>query len=278
MKEILVTGAGSYIGESFSRYMATHFPEECRVSSVDTMDEGWKNMDFSRFDSVFHVAGIAHRKETEDIAPLYYAVNRDLAVEAAQLAKAAGVKQFVFLSSMSVYGMETGHITRQTEPAPKSHYGRSKFEAEQQITALADAGFQVSVLRPPMVYGKNCKGNFQTVVKLVKKLPFFPKVNNRRSMIHIDNLCAYVSWCIRNGIGGLHLPQDPAYMNTSQMAAGIAKGLNKKLYLSVVLGWGVMLLLPFVKAAQKAFGSLTYEQEEMPVKEISAPESVISSV
>jgi UDP-glucose 4-epimerase len=224
------------------------------------------------------VAGIAHRKETKENAPLYYKVNRDLAAQAARLAKAAGVKQFVFLSTMSVYGMETGHITRQTQPAPKSHYGKSKLEAEELLAPLADASFTITVLRPPMVYGKDCKGNFQSVIKLVKTFPAFPKVNNQRSMIWIENLCAYVAYCIHHGLGGLHLPQDPEYMNTSEMAACIAKGLNKKLYTSRLLGLCVKILLPFLKPAQKAFGSLTYAQEQPPIQAVSGPEAVTRSV
>ena len=222
MKKILIMGAGSYIGQQFEQYITNRYPACYIVSTVDTMDPNWKDTEFSQYDCVFHVAGIAHRKETKENAPLYYAVNRDLAVQTAELAKAAGVKQFVFLSSMSVYGVETGHITRQSQPAPKSNYGKSKFEAEQQIVAMADDSFTVTVLRPPMVYGKDCKGNFQTVVKLVKKLPVFPKINNRRSMIYIENLCLYITRCIEQDLGGLHLPQDPGYMNTSQMASGIA--------------------------------------------------------
>ena len=278
MKNILITGAGSYIGQSFAQYIAAHCSEKYRVSTVDTIGNDWKNTDFSQYDCVFHVAGIAHRKETAENAPLYYTVNRDLAVQIAQAAKAAGVKQFVFLSSMSVYGLETGHITRATQPAPKSHYGKSKLEAEQLLAPLADDSFILTVLRPPMVYGKDCKGNFQSVIKLVKKLPFFPKINNRRSMLYIENLCAYVVFCIENQLGGLHLPQNPEYMNTSEMAGYIAKGLGKKLRPSRLLGFGVWLLLPFLKPAQKAFGSLTYEQENIPLTLVCSEESVTVSV
>ena len=278
MKKILITGAGSYIGESFTRYINEYFPQEYQVCTVDTMDSGWKDTDFSRFDCVFHVAGIVHRKETTENASLYYSVNRDLAAEVAGFAKNAGVQQFVFLSSMSVYGIETGTITRSTQPKPRSNYGKSKLEAEQQLTQLESDSFTVTVLRPPMVYGKGCKGNFQSVVKLVKKLPFFPKVNNRRSMIYVDTLSAYIEHCIRQQQGGLHLPQNPEYINTADMAASIAQGLGKKLHLSPMLGFCVKLIIPFVKPAQKAFGSLVYEQEQQPVPVISNQDSVKNSV
>lgn len=279
MKKILVTGAGSYIGDTFVRYVKENFTEY-EIHTVDMIDGTWRQQDFSCYDSVFHVAGIAHRKETKENAELYYKVNCDLAVETAQKAKAEGVRQFVFLSTMSVYGLETGAITAQTPLTPKSHYGISKLQAEAQIRALEEETFRVAVLRPPMVYGKDCKGNFQTVVKLAGKLPLFPKIKNQRSMIHVDNLCACVAWLIGNDASGLFLPQDPGYMNTTDMAGYIAKGLGKKLFMSRLLGFGVWVLRPFSKTVQKAFGSLTYAREETPwpIPRTSQEEAVKDSV
>ena len=147
MKKILITGANSYIGTSFEKYMA-QWPDQYQVDTVDMIDGSWREKDFSGYDCVYHVAGIAHIKETEDNAHLYYEVNRDLAVETAQKAKSEGVKQFVFLSTMAVYGLEEGAISHDTEPAPKSHYGKAKYEAELQLNALTDEGFAVAIMRP----------------------------------------------------------------------------------------------------------------------------------
>ena len=277
MKKILITGAGSYIGTSFAEYLAEHFPADYRVDTLDMIGDSWKSADFSGYDAIFHVAGIAHQKETRHNAPLYYTVNRDLAEAVARKAKQNGVKLMVFLSTMSVYGMETGTINKDTIPHPRSHYGRSKLEAEQLLLPLQDDHFAVAVLRPPMVYGKGCRGNFQSVVKLVRKLPIFPKVNNQRSMIHIDTLCAYVEQLIRNGEGGLHLPQNSSYMNTSEMACYIAEALGKKLRLSTFLGFCVRLARPFLKPLQKAFGSLIYVQD-VPEQDLSNKDSVIRSI
>ena len=149
MKKIIITGANSYIGTSFESYMK-QFAEEYSVDTVDMIDGTWREKSFADYDVVFHVAGIAHRKETKENAELYYKVNRDLAIDVAAKAKADGVKQFVFLSSMSVYGMESGVITRDTVPLPKSNYGKSKLQAEEGIIPLADNSFAVAVIRPPM--------------------------------------------------------------------------------------------------------------------------------
>ena len=280
MKKILITGSGSYIGESFKEYLK-QYGEEYSTDTLDMQREDWREHDFSGYDVVYHVAGIAHRKETSENAHLYYEVNRDLALEVARKAKSEGVSQLIFLSSMSVYGIERGVITPDTPLAPKSNYGRSKMEAEEGMAELASEDFAICTLRPPMVYGKGCKGNFVSVVSLVRKLPFFPRVENRRSMIYIDNLSSFVKMAIDRELSGLYFPQNREYMNTSQMAMGIAEGLGKKCRLSRLLGFGVKLLMPFVSMAKKGFGTLIYENTESLDFEyivISAEDGVKKSV
>jgi UDP-glucose 4-epimerase len=262
MKKILITGANSYIGTSFEKYIKENYPDEYVVDTVDMIDGTWREKNFSEYDSVFHVAGIAHQKETKQNAPLYYQVNRDLAIETAQKAKSDGVKQFIFLSSMSVYGMDTGVITKDTAPNPKSNYGKSKLQAEEGINALVDDEFKVCIVRPPMVYGRGCKGNFQTVCKLVRKSPVFPRVHNQRSMIYIDNLCAFVKICVDRSLRGLYLPQNREYVKTSDMAKVIADVLQKKLWLSGFVGVVTSFIRPFVSMAKKAFGNLLYQDVE----------------
>ena len=263
MKKILITGANSYIGTSFEKYIKENYPDEYVVDTVDMIDGTWREKDFSGYDSVFHVAGIAHQKETKQNAPLYYKVNRDLAIETAQKAKNDGVNQFIFLSSMSVYGMDTGVITKDTVPKPKSNYGKSKLQAEEGINALADDGFKICVVRPPMVYGKDCKGNFQTVLKLVLKLPVFPCVKNERSMIYIDNLCSFVKLLVDETQYGCFFPQNSKYMQTSRMAEFMAEVIGKKLLFTRLGGLGIVLLRPFIKKLQKAFGTLVYKDTEV---------------
>ena len=280
MKKILITGSGSYIGESFKEYLK-QYGGEYSTDTLDMQRADWREHDFSGYDVVYHVAGIAHRKETSENAHLYYEVNRDLALEVARKAKSEGVSQLIFLSSMSVYGIERGVITPDTPLAPKSNYGRSKMEAEEGMAELASEDFAICTLRPPMVYGKGCKGNFVSVVSLVRKLPFFPRVENRRSMIYIDNLSSFVKMAIDRELSGLYFPQNREYMNTSQMAMGIAEGLGKKCRLSRLLGFGVKLLMPFVSMAKKGFGTLIYENTESLDFEyivISAEDGVKKSV
>ena len=261
MKRILITGANSYIGVSFENYMS-QWADAYQVDTVDMIDGTWREKCFSGYDAIYHVAGIAHIKETPENAHLYYDINRDLAIAVAQKAKAEGVSQFVFLSSMSVYGMEEGAISLDTVPNPKTNYGKSKLQAEEGLAPLADNTFAIAVMRPPMVYGDGCKGNYQALVKFAKKMPFFPDYHNQRSMLHIDNLCAFVKDLIDKESRGLFLPQDAQYVCTCHMVRDIAAEMGKKLPLWKILNPAVALLVRTTAIGQKAFGNLYYEREE----------------
>ncbi len=262
MKKILITGANSYIGTSFEKYITEHYRDEYSIDTVDMIIPSWREKDFSGYDVVFHVAGIAHQKETKEKADLYFKVNCDLAVEAAKKSKESGVRQFIFLSSMSVYGKDTGVITKDTEPSPKSNYGKSKLMAEKQILELASDNFKVCVLRPPMVYGDGCKGNYQTIVRIVEKLPVFPRVNNKRSLINIDNLSSFVEMAAEKELSGVYFPQNRYYVNTKDLALEIALQKGKKIYFSFILGFAVVVFRPFLSLLKKAFGNLVYENTE----------------
>ena len=261
MKKILISGAGSYIGISLERFLA-QWPQDYQVDTLDVIGDSWKSADISGYDALFHVAGIAHQKETAENSHLYFEVNRDLAVAMAHKAKDAGIGQFIFMSTMSVYGMESGIITPDTAPQPKNSYGLSKWEAEEAMRAMETPTFRVAVLRPPMVYGKNCRGNFQTMKKLVEKSPIFPAVKNQRSMISIDNLCSFVRMAVDRQLSGTFFPQNRQSVNTTHMARIIADQLGRKVRFSPMAGLAVQALALVYPTARKAFSSLTYENCE----------------
>lgn len=259
MKRVLITGAQSYIGEAVAAYLA-RWPRDYGVTTLDMRTPEWHAFDFSGYDAVFHVAGVAHVKEKElaDVT-LYEKVNTHLAVETAQKAKAAGCAQFILMSSMSVYGLREGSVSAQTKPAPNDRYGESKLRAEQGVAALEGDEFAVCILRPPMIYGKGCKGNYQRLRSLALRLGCFPKVNNARSMLYIGNLCVCVRDCIEQGLCGVLCPVNAQTICTSEFAREIRAAHGKRIYLSFVLGIGARLLKTCVPAAQKAFGSLAYD-------------------
>ena len=264
MKRILITGKDSYIGISFEKWV-NQWPEEYHVDTLDTKRD-WQSYDFSPYDVVFHVAGIAHVDAKADMEDLYYQVNRDLTIEAAQKAKAEGVEQFIFMSSIIVYGDssklgEKRVITKDTIPIPTNFYGNSKLQAEQGIQPLQDEHFKVVILRPPMIYGKGSKGNYPKLARLAQKTPIFPDIENERSMLYIENLCEFIRLMIDNEARGIFFPQNEEYIKTTELVKTIAEVYGKKMRLTKVFNglirWGSKKVL----AINKVFGSLVYEKE-----------------
>ncbi len=267
-KKVLIAGAGSYIGESFKRYLSQF--ENYAVDGFDTMTDAWKELDFSSYDAVYDVAGIAHVKETDENRDLYFKVNTDLAVAIAEKAKAEGVKQFIYLSSMSVYGLNVGKIHADTPVNPVGAYGKSKLEAERRLWLLKDEDFSVSVVRPPMVFGKGCKGNYQSLRKFALKLGFFPEYDNARSMIFVDNLSSAIRGILHNGESGLYFPQNLEYIRTCDMVRGIALLNGKGFFGTKLMNLPISIASGKVSILQKVFGTLTYD------KAMNVPESWIA--
>ena len=256
--KILITGKDSYIGTSFEKWVE-QYGDTYIVDTIDVRDGSWKEQSFSGYDAILHVAGIAHINPKKVDESLYYKVNRDLAVDLAVKAKQEGVKQFVFLSSMSVYGIEEGVITKDTPCNPKSSYGKAKLEAEEIIHKLQDTSFSVATLRPPMVYGKGCKGNYPRLVKVALKLPVFPDIKNERSMIYIDNLNEFIRVLIDDCAKGVFCPQNQEYVCTSQMVKIIGEVHGKKIKLIKI--FNPILRIVRRGIVNKVFGTLVYEQK-----------------
>lgn len=262
MKRVLITGAGSYVG-GWVRKRLEREPERFYVEELDVQDDAWRSFDFSCFNSVFHVAGIAHVSTDPAMEGLYYKVNRDLAVEVGERAKAAGVSQLVFMSSSIVYGdssnRDEGPITRETPANPANFYGRSKLEAEEGLRRLADERFSVAILRCPMIYGPGCKGNFPTLAKIARKLPVFPVVRNKRSVLYIENLAEFVAQVVDRGLSGMFWPQNADYMSTSEAVRLLGEAQGSSVHVTRVLSPFASLSLRFTEAGRKAFGSLYYD-------------------
>lgn len=272
MKRVLITGKNSYIGTSFEKYVLEHYKDLFKVDTLDMIDGSWKESDFSYYDIVFHVAGIAHvdvgnvsNQEKEK----YIAVNTNLAIDTCKKAKLDGVKQFVFMSSASIYGDSSSYrknklIDKDTEPSPTSLYGISKLQADQGVREFADESFVVTVLRPPMIYGKGCKGNYPSLAKLAKKLIIFPNINNERSMLYIENLCEFLCKVMDKSEGGVFWPQNAEYTRTSDMVKKIAEVNSHRIFVSKAWNWAVGLanIIPGKpkKLTKKAFGNFSYDQ------------------
>lgn len=270
MKRILITGINSYLGGRFRQYME-QFPDYATVS-ISMRDGSWRGEDFTGFDVVYHVAGLAHSDNgriSPEKAQKYYEINTDLTKELANKAKREGVKQFIFMSSAIVYGDSAPigrrrRIDRSTVCTPANCYGDSKLQAELGLRRLEDKNFRVVILRPPMIYGPGCKGNYPVLSLFAQRLPVFPYVDNERSMLFVDNLMAFVKLMIDNEESGTFFPQNAEYSNTSELVRMIAEAHGKKLILVRGFTWALKFLGFFTALVDKAFGSLSYD---MPMSE-----------
>lgn len=279
MKKVLITGRTSYIGRSFKAYIERNYPTEFQVDSISVRGEEWRRHDFSKYDVVLHVAGKAHadvkrasKKEQQE----YYEINRDLAKKVAIKYKKERheFSQFIYFSSIIVYGTKSKKITTDTKPYPDNFYGDSKLQAERILTKLADENFQVLIIRPPMIYGPKSKGNFQTLVKLVLKYPIFPKIRNSRSMLYIDNLNEFIRKLIFiKASTEIYFPQNINYVNTSALVQQIRIGKNKETWLIRGFDRPLKLLLnkhlTLFTYLNKIFGTLIYDKSMSRTSKIS---------
>lgn len=282
--KLLITGAGSYIGESFKNYCESYYPN-INIAILDMTDNSWREADITPYDAVLHVAGIAHAdvggvpvSEQEK----YYTINTDLAVECARKSRESGIKQFIFMSSMIIYGDEK-FIDFHTIPRPINFYGDSKWLADKGVRAEAGEGMVVAVIRSPMIYGKGSKGNYPVLAKIARKLRFFPDIDNKRSMLYVENFCEFAGQLVCSGEGGIYFPQNREYSRTSSMVQEIAEVSGKRVKL-------IKLLSPAVNMAsyipgkvsrliEKAFGSSYYAQalsvyDGLDYQKISLEESI----
>lgn len=290
MKRVLIAGANSYIGVSFENYAAEKYSDQLNIETVDMIDGSWRQKDFSSYDIVYHVAGIAHAdvgNVSEETRKKYYAINTDLAIENAKKAKAEGVKQFIFMSSAIVYGDSDSYgkvkrVTASTKPKPANFYGDSKWQADKGVRRLADDNYIVAVLRPPMIYGKNSKGNYSALAKIAKKLPIFPDIKNERSILYIENLCEFLCQIMIRSEGGIFWPQNSEYMRTSELVKIIGNVNGHKIRVSKVWNWVVDIAFhipgKISGLANKAFGNLSYDQTlsiyDFPYQLVTLKESI----
>ena len=277
MKRILITGENGYIGNAVIEYLEAYQRKDAektwRIRRISLRDDAWRQSSFAGYDTILHLAGIAHAdigRVSEETKAMYYRVNGDLAAQGAAKARAEGVKQFVYMSSVIVYGDSAPvgkqkQITASSAPDPSNFYGDSKYQAELKLEKMRTNTFQVAIIRSPMVYGKGSKGNFPTLVKLASRMPVFPSLENQRSMIYVENLAEFIRLLVEAGIGGVFFPQDEEYVSTVRMVELIGAIFGRKIRF-----W--KFLNPFVKLASKlggkigaltdkAFGSLTIDQE-----------------
>ena len=171
-------------------------------------------------------------------------------------------------STIRVYG-EHGFFSEQTDILseisdcnPDDAHGKSKLLAEKEVLSLEDNQFKVTAIRPPIVYGEDCKGNFEKLRKLIKLLPFLPfdYTNNKRSIISIDNLLSFTELVIDKQVRGILIPQDKNQYSIKQLIQMISKDLNKKVFLFKIPKFLFSLLKKIEpKTMRSLYGTLIFD-------------------
>lgn len=267
MKKLLITGSNGYLGSSF----INQYKNEYSFERFSLLNQKLENINFYSIDIVFHCAALVHQK-IEHSYEEYYKINVDYPVSLAKLVKQNGVKQFIFISTIAVYGEDKEKLDENTSCNPISAYGKSKLEAEKQLLELNDDSFIVSIIRPPMIYGENAPGNIDSLVKLVKKLPIIPLdgIKNKRSFVSIQNLCNMINEVIAQQKSGIFLASDDEPLSTSKLIELISKNLEKKVYLVKIPFFETLLKILKPSFHKRLYGSLevdnTITKEKLNLK------------
>lgn len=260
MKNVLIIGANSFVGNAVAQWLTSKHENEYSVDIVDAIDDKWMTADFSKYDVVYQVAGIAHvLHETEEMRNLFFSVNAELTERIAKHAKECGVKQYIFMSTKAVYASFVPVIDENTPTNPPKLYGASKLDGENRLLKLKDDNFHVSLLRVPSIYGKNAAGSYYKLFKKVDKMWIFPAFRNERSLIYIDNFCEFIHLVISRELYGILVPQDANYVSTSDIVRVAAKVKGKKILFDYISWPFIWIGIRCSKKIKKAFGSTVFK-------------------
>lgn len=252
MHSVLITGASGFVGKPLCLQMlrqgysvraairSTTLPiESVEVVLVESIDAtaDWSNA-LSATDIVIHLAARVHimNEDAQDRLAEFRKVNVDGTLNLARQAAKAGIKRFIFISSVKVNGEHTEMGTLFTEldnPDPQDAYGVSKFEAEQGLLKIAqETGMEVVIIRPPLIYGPGVKANFASMLKVVKRGIPLPlgAINNKRSFIYVENLVSFILHCIHHPLAAnqIFLVSDGQDLSTTELLQACAKALGMK--------------------------------------------------
>jgi len=269
MKKVLITGRNSYVGNSFSNWIDENYSKEIEIDKISLRSTDWTTLDFSQYDCIFHVSGLAHSTPTERQKNIYYEINTNLTLRIAEKAKSEGVKQFIFMSSMIVFGNSTviERINKNSSPKPTGFYGDSKLQAENKLKKLSEDDFKISIIRAPMIYGENSKGNFAKILRINKWLLCFPDIKNKRSLLFVDNLSKFVYLLIKNNDQGVFHPQNNERISTFFLIKKIRKYNNKKTLNFIFPKKIIVRASKRIEILNKLFGSFYYDKELSQYKE-----------
>ncbi|RLA84393.1 MAG: epimerase [Epsilonproteobacteria bacterium] len=256
MTNILLTGSNGFVGS----YFKNNYDDKYNINTFSFLNDNFQNLDLSNINTIIHLSALVHQMggATEEE---YEKVNVTQTIDLANKAKENGVKYFVFMSTVKVYGEETNiSYTENSDCNPQDDYGKSKLKAEQELLKLEDDSFKVSIIRTPIVYGYGVKANIKNLINLVSKVPILPfgKIENKRSMVYIGNLCHLIDEIIIQEKAGIFLSSDDEPLSTTKLIELIANELNKKVYLMKIPFFESLL-----KLVKPSFHKRLYESLEV---------------
>lgn len=282
MSKLLITGSNGFIGN----YFINNYKNKYDIKTFSFLKDDINRLDCNSIDIVFHLSAIVHQMGGASISE-YEKINVTQTLQLAKKAKESGVKHFVFMSTVKVYGEETNSIyTENTVCNPEDDYGKSKLKAEHELQKLEDENFKISIIRTPIVYGYGVKANIKNLISLVNKVPVLPfgKIKNKRSMVYIGNLCHLVDEIIIQKKSGIFLACDDEPLSTSKLIDLIAKNLDlvkrsgcgtitlydKKIYLIKIPFFETLLKILKPSFHKRLYGSLeidnTITKEKLNLK------------
>jgi UDP-glucose 4-epimerase len=258
MKKLLITGSNGFVGS----YFINKYKNKYEIKTFSFLKDDINSLDCSDVDVVFHLSALVHQMGGASCEE-YERVNVIQTLQLAKKAKESGIKHFVFMSTVKVYGEETDiKYSENSICNPEDDYGKSKLKVELELQKLEDEDFKVSIVRTPIVYGYGVKANIKSLVSLVNKVPILPfgGIENKRSMVYIGNLCHLVDVVI--GATKVALPNniylacDDEPLSTSKLIELIAKNFDKKVYLIKVPFFESLLKLAKPSFCKRLYGSL----------------------
>lgn len=261
MKKVLVIGDSSYIGINLIAYIKKKYMDEMDISGITGKSDRWRTVDFSEYHCVILLSAIVHRKEKNVDTNLYYKINYEMAVNIAKEAKEKGVSHFIFMSTAAVYNEKVSAIGLNTVTGPTTLYGKTKLMAEKKIIELESESFRISIIRVPMVYGENCKGNYRTLSRLARYSPIFLDSRNTRSFINVSRLSERLTEIIMGEVFGIIHIRDVKNCSTYVLYENIRKNNNKNTIAIRIPNFIHKILVKYITKYNKVFGDMYFMDE-----------------
>lgn len=252
---VLITGSTGFIGSYFINQYSSQFV----VNTFSFLRDNFDTLKLDGIDCVVHCGALVHQMKREPSYEEFFDSNVNHTLQMAIKAKANNVKQFIFISTIKVFGEESKKIFDENSPtSPKDDYGLTKKIAEEKLFELEDKNFKVAILRLPLVFGPGVKANFRSLINIVNQFKILPlgSINNKRSIVFVGNVCHYIFQIIKLRERGIFIANEDESFSTSELINQISKALGKNIILFSIPLFNQILKIVKPKYYQRLFENL----------------------